>query len=100
MRKFKRVRSLKELGEICRKKRWKLHTQRFDEGSDYVKFDFRIKTLSGQVCGIALFNTVNGRLFGHLSSGEQFSSDNSNHENERWFNILLETAFAEQEEAA
>lgn len=93
MRQFARFRSVKELELLCKKKKWQIHTDGYMAGSDCVTVDFRIKTLSKDISGVVIFNTFNGRVIGKLSSGEVFSTDNSDHDGRRWFEILLETFF-------
>lgn len=97
MRKFTRHRTLEELRATCAQKKWKLETKAFRAGSDFVSFLFRIKTLSTPVTGIALVSMFNGRFFGTLDSGEDFSSDNTEHENKRWFQILLDTVYTSKD---
>ena len=94
IKQFKRIKTLKEIREACKKRRWKLESKRYDEGSDFVSFKFKIKTLGDDVCGLALFNTISGRLFGTLTTGESFSSDSAKDEHKLWFQMLMETVYA------
>lgn len=89
MQKFKTHRSPDELAEECARRKWPLHTERFDAGSDYVSFDFKV----GRVRGIALFSTASGRFFGKTKSGVEFSSDNAIHDGEPWFDQLLAACY-------
>ena len=89
MKTFKRKRTLKELRAFCSKRGWMLNTQKFEEGSDYVSFKFKI----GRVAGIALINIVNGQMFGHTITGIRFSSDSSEHDGKQWFKALLDAAY-------
>ena len=92
MRKFQRHRTLSELKAVCKAKRWTVETDRYDKfGDDHVVVKFTVKTLGGPVRGYFLFNTINGRFFGKLRSGEEFDSQKCDHETKRWFQILLET---------
>lgn len=86
---FTRHCTLDELQVNCRKRRWKLDRRKFDEGSDYVSFDWRV----GEVSGCALFSCINGRFFGETSAGVRFTSDNSEHEGEAWFDALLDATY-------
>jgi hypothetical protein len=96
MRTFKRFRTLKELKAVCKERGWKVDDSKYQSGSDHVSFKFKIKTLGGPISGVALFNTFNGRIFGHLKDGRQFSSDSAEFEDRRWFKVLLETAYTTQ----
>jgi hypothetical protein len=86
---FKRQRSLQELIVKCKEYRWKLDTQKYDkEGSDFVGITFEADRVRGHI----LVSMVNGRFFGTFD-GTQFSSDESNLDNEAWFKMLLETVY-------
>ena len=85
---FKRHRNLKELRAVCRQRRWKLHTEKFKEGSDYVSFDWRV----GRMAGTTLVSMINGRFFGETTLGFHYTSD-ENLDSRAWFMALLNTVY-------
>ena len=89
MKEYKGLRTLDELKKLIYEKRWSIDTERFDQGSDFVKIAFNHAGTEG----IMLLSTFNGRFFGELKNGVSFSSDSAAHDNEPWFIALLEFAY-------
>lgn len=93
MRRFGRIKTLTEVASTCNRRKWKLDLGPLEKGFDHVKIRFKIKTRGSSVSGNALWNVVSGRIFGQLDSGEEFSSDKTEHEQIHWFNVLLDSVY-------
>lgn len=91
MKTFSRVRNLSEVEAAVRQRGWKWDSYRHDvEGMDHIRIDFRV----GETEGMVLYASFNGKFLGQLSDKTPFSSDNTKHDNEPWFQALLETFYA------
>jgi hypothetical protein len=91
MKKFSRVRNLLEVEAAVRQRGWRWDSSKHDsEGLDHVRIDFNFAGTEGMV----LFSSFNGKFLGELSDKTAFSSDNTNHDNEPWFQALLDTFYA------
>ena len=89
MKTFTRHRTLKELRTEIKRRGWKLDTEKFNEGSDYIDIIFKV----GRVSGKMLVSMINGRFFGSTDRGTTFSSDSVEHDREPWFKALLEAVY-------
>lgn len=88
---FTRVRNILEVEAAVRERGWKWDSTKHDhEGADHIRIDFRV----GETEGMALYASFNGKFLGELKDKTPFSSDNTKHENEDWFQALLETFYA------
>lgn len=80
---FSGVRSLDEIRKICAEQNVPLDDTRYKRfADDHV-------LVGNKASGYALFNTFNGRFFGKTDTGVSYSSDSDAHENESWFQALL-----------
>jgi hypothetical protein len=90
MKVFKGFRNREEFEAECKKRCWPFDARQHDKkGSDFVDVAF---THDG-VYGTALVSMFNGRFFGKLEDGTEFSSDKTTHEGEPWFQALLEAVY-------
>lgn len=80
---FSRVRSLDEIRRLCAEQNVPLDDTR------YKRFADAHVLVGDKTRGYALFNTFNGRFFGKTPDGVSYSSDSDTHENEPWFQALL-----------
>lgn len=100
MKTFLRNRTLEELRAACAVRGWTVHTEKYEQGSDYVSFYWSTRHVSG----LALVSMFNGQMMGEFfhggpispGNGEQFSSQTPTHEHEPWFNDLLEVVFTNE----
>lgn len=92
MKKYNRVRNLLEVERAVRERGWKWDSTKHDTGeSDYIRIDFKV----GDVEGVVLFSSFNGKFLGELAPNKTaFSSDNTNYDGTEWFQALLETFYA------
>jgi len=80
---FSGVRSLTEIKQLCAEQNVPLDDTRHKRfADDHV-------LVGDKTSGYALFNTFNGRFFGKTPEGVSYSSDSDTHENEAWFQALL-----------
>lgn len=92
MKKFAGNKTLDQLRAQCAALGLELDTRLYDtEGYDH----FVVRGGGGKV----FYNTFNGRFFGTTDSGVQFSSDETEHEAENWFQQLLSFFYVEKEPA-
>ncbi len=89
MKWFKGFKNLEDLKSACNKRGWELNHAKYDEGSDHVSFRFEV----GDTKGICLVSLFNGRFFGTIDHDVMFDSNNTDHEDREWFQVLLETVY-------
>ncbi len=90
MRKFTRHRTREQLEAECRRRCWPFNAVLHDtRGHDHVSMAF----VHGNVYGTAVVNVFNGLFFGELEDGTAFHSSKTTHENEPWFQALLEAVY-------
>jgi hypothetical protein len=98
MQKYERKRSITELTSECNRRGWKVDTKKYDQGSDFVRVDFK----SGRTSGYMLVNMFNGQFFGWTTKRGvdhiRFNSQLTEHDNEPWFTELLDTVYVGQPE--
>lgn len=86
MQKFARHRTVDEIKKLGKKSRFSVNTQRYDRnGADHI-------VIHGDFAGHelpVLYNSVDGRFFGELPSGEMFSSDDATLDGQPWFDAML-----------
>lgn len=89
MKKFQRARALNELIALCEGRQWSVYPEKYEAGSDFITIAFKHEGVSGT----AYVSMFNGRFFGTLENGERFSSDHDTHDEEPWFNALLDAVY-------
>ena len=90
MKVFKGFRTREQIEAECKNLCWLFDATKHDkDGSDYVSVGFA----KNGVFGNALVSVFNGRFFGTLEDGTEFTSDNAIHENEPWFQALMEVVY-------
>jgi len=86
MQKFKRQKTHDEIVAACKAGTYELDTSNYDEkGSDWI-------TIGGQFgdkLASILYSSWNGKFFGKTEDGIDFNSDSDTHENEPWFQEML-----------
>lgn len=82
MRTSKRHKTLAEIKAQCKAQGLEFHDKAYKAGSDCI-------TVRGGG-GHATFNTVTGWFCGTTDRGVSFDSHNTHHENEPWFQALLD----------
>lgn len=89
---FTRKRTYDEFAAECEQRGWSRDASKHDDpaiGSDYVSVAF---TAQGRE-GTMLVNMFNGKFFGDLADGTHFNSDTTTHDEEPWFQELLEAVY-------
>lgn len=94
MKTFERSRTTNEIVLACRDKGYRVSTERYDQGSDYINFDF---PYGGDIFRV-VFNGFNGRFFGTSARGVKFNSDTDEHGKKPWFNALLSFIYVGENE--
>lgn len=96
MKTFARFRTVSELRLLCRDLGIRFDdTQHRLEGRDTV-------VIGGPICrdkegaSWVIFNVYNGSFFGRTPAGVEFSSSSDEHEDEDWFQKLLEFFYVEK----
>ena len=85
MKKYKRNATVEEFLQSCKERGWETDQTKLAAGGDHILFTFSHEGRSGS----CLFNVVNGRFFGS-SEMMDFTSDESTHDDEPWFQELLD----------
>lgn len=73
-----------------------MRTGRRPDGSPMVRADWHATMLPH---GFVMFNTVNGRFWGHTDRGVACCSSSTEHEREPWFQALLSFFYVEKGES-
>ena len=89
---FKGRRTLDELKEYLDSRGWPLYTNRYDDGCDWVTFDFDTEGAKGS-CVVSM---VNGQFMGEVVDGPFFMSQSDEHDGEAWFQDLLRTVYVDE----
>lgn len=95
MKTFKGNKSLSEIREACEKRGWHYDQSGFDNGGDWVNFDFR----HGEEVRRVVFNTFNGTFL--IKDGADMISERSTElDDVPWYAALLEFIYEMEEGAA
>lgn len=96
MKTFERSKTIKELRASCLAAGWRLNTEKYEAGSDFVSFR---GVFAGETANV-LFSGFNGRFFGQTESGKKFNSDSADFDGEPWFDALLNFVYVVEGGAA
>lgn len=109
MKKFKRTKTYTEIIAQCRRQGVDVDDYNYRKlGADHIAIGVGMYDIkrpdgtpfvhAGHTPGRAyvMFNTVNGRFWGHTDRGIEFSSDSTRYEKEPWFQALLSFFYVEK----
>lgn len=87
MKRYQRCISYDEAKAACATAGYQFDDEKYiKNGSDYV----RVVGQFGDKQAAVLYSSWNGRFFGATTDGIQFSSENSDHDGQPWFDAMLD----------
>lgn len=97
MRTFARHRNIAEIRTLCRDLGVALNDRKYRvDGWDTVVVGCHAHQMRDPGAAYVIYNTFNGTFFGRTADGIEFDSSDTKHENERWFQQLLEFFYVEK----
>lgn len=97
MKTFARHKTSDEVRKACALAGYLIDTSDYSRGGDHI----RVRFVHEDVAFIVMFNTVNGRFFGHpagVGTEAMFTSDDDGLDGEPWFDALLDFFYVPKEE--